>query len=176
MLEVDKIVIEVFIWQVIIALVCSLFNTILENSYREVTQFIPMSNYWITALTWWLLMTYFVPISLMVTMEMVKLFQGSVPSKIDMATPASMSASLLPTTPRLTRTWDKSNLFSLTKRAPSPKIIWSSGISSAEDNSTAVQTSPINNSKDRLSEKQSTSEIPLLKKQNKIRKYSKLSE
>ena len=78
MLEVDKIVIEVFIWQVIIALVCSLFNTILENSYREVTQFIPMSNYWITALTWWLLMTYFVPISLMVTMEMVKLFQGSV--------------------------------------------------------------------------------------------------
>ena len=29
-------------------------------------------------MTWWLLMTYFVPISLMVTMEMVKLFQGSI--------------------------------------------------------------------------------------------------
>lgn len=36
-----------------------------------------MSNFWITACTWWLLMTYFIPISLMVTMEMVKLFQGS---------------------------------------------------------------------------------------------------
>lgn len=78
MSEVDKIVIEIFIWQVIIALVCSLFNSILENSYKEVTKFIPMSNYWITTLTWWLLMTYFVPISLMVTMEMVKLFQGSI--------------------------------------------------------------------------------------------------
>lgn len=78
MSEVDKIVIEVFIWQIIIALVCSLFNTILESSYKEVTQYIPASNFWITAMTWWLLMTYFIPISLMVTMEMVKLFQGSI--------------------------------------------------------------------------------------------------
>lgn len=78
MTEVDKIVIEIFIWQIIIALVCSLFNSILENSYKEVTKFIPMSNYWIKALTWWLLMTYFIPISLMVTVEMVKLFQGSI--------------------------------------------------------------------------------------------------
>lgn len=62
----------------IIALVCSLFNSILENSYKEVTMFIPMSNYWIKAMTWWLLMTYFIPISLMVTVEMVKLFQGSI--------------------------------------------------------------------------------------------------
>lgn len=37
-----------------------------------------MSNYWITSMTWWLLMTYFIPISLMVTIEMVKLFQGSI--------------------------------------------------------------------------------------------------
>lgn len=36
-----------------------------------------MGNFWITACTWWLLMTYFIPISLMLTMEMVKLFQGS---------------------------------------------------------------------------------------------------
>ena len=77
MVEVDKIVIEIFIWQVIISLVCSLFNTILENSYSAIMAYIPSSNYWLLTATWWLLLTYFVPISLIVTMEMVKLFQGS---------------------------------------------------------------------------------------------------
>ncbi len=77
MVEINKLVIEIFIYQLIVALVCSLFNNLLENSYSEMTKMIPMSNFWITACTWWLLMTYFVPISLMVTMEMVKLFQGS---------------------------------------------------------------------------------------------------
>lgn len=38
--------------------------------------YIPSSNFWILAATWWLMMTYFVPISLMVTMEIIKLFQG----------------------------------------------------------------------------------------------------
>jgi phospholipid-transporting ATPase len=75
---VDKIVIEVFIYQIIMALICALFNMLLESSYKEVTQYIPSSNFWITSMTWWLLMTYFIPISLMVTMEMVKLFQGSI--------------------------------------------------------------------------------------------------
>jgi len=41
---------------------------LLESSYKEVTQYIPSSNFWITSMTWWLLMTYFIPISLMVTM------------------------------------------------------------------------------------------------------------
>jgi phospholipid-transporting ATPase len=77
MTEVDKIVIEIFIWQVIISLVCSLFNTILENSYSAIMAYIPASNFWLLTATWWLLLTYFVPISLIVTMEMVKLFQGS---------------------------------------------------------------------------------------------------
>lgn len=78
MQEVNKLVIEIFIWQLIIAMVCSLFNTILENSYPEFTKHIPKANFWIMMMTWWLLMTYFIPISLMVTMEMVKLFQGAV--------------------------------------------------------------------------------------------------
>lgn len=76
MTEINKLVVEIFIYQVVVALVCSLFNTLLENSYHEITQFIPMSSFWIATCTWWLLMTYFIPISLMVTMEMVKLFQG----------------------------------------------------------------------------------------------------
>lgn len=75
--EIDKTVVEIFVWQIIISTVCSLFNTLLENSYPEFVRFLPVSNFWITASTWWLLMTYFVPISLMVTMEMVRLFQGS---------------------------------------------------------------------------------------------------
>jgi magnesium-transporting ATPase (P-type) len=78
MTEVNKLVFEIFVWQIIIAMVCSLFNTILENSYPEFTKHIPTANFWIMTMTWWLLMTYFIPISLMVTMEMVKLFQGSV--------------------------------------------------------------------------------------------------
>lgn len=77
MTEVNKMVVEVFFYQVILALICSLFNTLLENTYGEITKFIPISSFWITAGTWWLLMTYFIPISLMVTMEMVKLFQGA---------------------------------------------------------------------------------------------------
>ena len=75
-MEVDKIVIEIFIWQVIISLVCSLFNLILENTFPAIMKYIPASNFWLLTMTWWLLMTYFVPISLLVTMEMVKLFQG----------------------------------------------------------------------------------------------------
>lgn len=40
--------------------------------------YIPMSKFWILTWSWWLMMTYFVPISLMVTMEMVKMFQGMI--------------------------------------------------------------------------------------------------
>ncbi len=36
------------------------------------------TKFLINTASWWLLMTYFVPISLIVTMEMIKLFQGSV--------------------------------------------------------------------------------------------------
>lgn len=39
------------------------------------------SVFFFNAASWWLLMTYFVPISLIVTMEMIKLFQGSVIEK-----------------------------------------------------------------------------------------------
>ena len=77
MAEINKLVIEIFIWQVMIAMICALFNLLLENSYTQIIQWVGSSTYWITAFTWWLLMTYFIPISLMVTMEMVKLFQGS---------------------------------------------------------------------------------------------------
>ena len=44
-------------------------------------QYIPMSKFWILTWSWWLMMTYFVPISLMVTMEMVKMFQGIIIEK-----------------------------------------------------------------------------------------------
>lgn len=37
-----------------------------------------MTRFWLLVPSWWLLMTYFVPISLIVTMEMIKLFQGAV--------------------------------------------------------------------------------------------------
>ena len=41
-------------------------------------KYIESTRFWLIAPSWWLLMTYFVPISLIVTMELIKLFQGSV--------------------------------------------------------------------------------------------------
>jgi hypothetical protein len=71
-------VIEIFIWQLVIALAAALLSTLIENSYPALMAYIPMSKFWILTWSWWLMMTYFVPISLMVTMEMVKMFQGMI--------------------------------------------------------------------------------------------------
>ena len=40
--------------------------------------YIPMSKFWILTWSWWLMMTYFVPISLIVTIKMVEMFQGMI--------------------------------------------------------------------------------------------------
>lgn len=74
-------VVEIFIWQILIALACALLNRLLETSYPDFMANLPLTQFFIISLTWWLMMTYFVPISLMVTMEMVKLFQGVVLQK-----------------------------------------------------------------------------------------------
>lgn len=76
MTQVNQLIIEIFIWQIVIALICALLNTLLENSYPQFMSYLPTSTFFLVAATWWLMMTYFIPISLMVTMEMVKLFQG----------------------------------------------------------------------------------------------------
>lgn len=41
----------------------------------------PGSSFWTITGSWWLLMTYFVPISLIVTLELVKIFQGAIMSR-----------------------------------------------------------------------------------------------
>jgi phospholipid-transporting ATPase len=76
MAEIDKMVIGIFIWQLLLSLVVSLFNTLFENSYPELIHFVGNTHFWLVVPSWWLIMTYFVPISLIVTMEMIKLFQG----------------------------------------------------------------------------------------------------
>ena len=65
-------------WQLVIALVVSTFNTLFENSYTEILHYLEKTRFWLIVPSWWLLMTYFVPISLIVTMELIKLFQGSI--------------------------------------------------------------------------------------------------
>jgi len=50
----------------------------IEGSYPDITKYFPSSHFILTAMTWWLMMTYFVPISLIVAMEIVKLLQGKV--------------------------------------------------------------------------------------------------
>lgn len=78
MSEVNKMVVQIFIWQMVISLAAGLLSTLIESSYPALMFYLPMSKFWILAWSWWLMMTYFVPISLMVTMEMVKMFQGSI--------------------------------------------------------------------------------------------------
>jgi predicted membrane protein len=68
MTEVNKLVIEVFIWQLVIALITGMLNMTLESSYQDFMKYLPSTSFWIITMTWWLLMTYFVPISLMVTL------------------------------------------------------------------------------------------------------------
>ena len=68
MTEIDKMVISIFLWQIVISLVVSLFNTLFENSYPEFMGYFGNSKFWLLVPSWWLLMTYFVPISLIVTM------------------------------------------------------------------------------------------------------------
>lgn len=43
--------------------------------------YVEKTHFWVLAPSWWLMMTYFVPISLIVTMELIKLFQGGVASR-----------------------------------------------------------------------------------------------
>ena len=75
--EIDKMVLGIFIWQLLIALVVSTFNALFETSYSYMIDYIKSTRFMLIVPSWWLLMTYFVPISLIVTMEMVKLFQGT---------------------------------------------------------------------------------------------------
>jgi phospholipid-transporting ATPase len=74
---IDEMVFGIFFGQIILCIVFSLFNILFENSYDTFTQLVGPTKFWINSASWWLLMTYFVPISLIVTMEMIKLFQGS---------------------------------------------------------------------------------------------------
>ena len=68
MIEIDKMVMSIFIWQIMIALVVSIFNTLFENSYENYVNNFGNSKFWLLVPSWWLMMTYFVPISLIVTM------------------------------------------------------------------------------------------------------------
>jgi phospholipid-transporting ATPase len=52
-------------------------NLLLEgNKVRELNG-VRGSSFWVMVGSWWLMMTYFIPISLVVTLELVKLFQGN---------------------------------------------------------------------------------------------------
>jgi phospholipid-transporting ATPase len=75
---IDEMVFGIFFGQIILCIIFSLFNILFENSYDAFVQIVGPTKFWINSASWWLLMTYFVPISLIVTMEMIKLFQGSV--------------------------------------------------------------------------------------------------
>lgn len=81
MAEIFEKVMEIFVWQLIIALAAALLNTLIENSYPAFMQYLPMSHFWILTWSWWLMMTYFVPISLIVTIKLVEMFQGMIIQK-----------------------------------------------------------------------------------------------
>ncbi len=68
MAEIDKMIVGIFIKQLVLALILSLFNTLLESSRPNFMELLGTSRFVLVTASWWLLMTYFVPISLIVTM------------------------------------------------------------------------------------------------------------
>lgn len=75
--EVNQMVVLIFVMQFLLSLVCAVMNILLEgNKVRELNG-LRGSEFWAMVGTWWLMMTYFIPISLVVTLELVKLFQGN---------------------------------------------------------------------------------------------------
>lgn len=65
---IDEMVFGIFIGQIVLSLVFGLFNILFENSYAKFISLVGPTRFWINSASWWLLMTYFVPISLIVTM------------------------------------------------------------------------------------------------------------
>lgn len=74
-------VIVIFIMQFGLSIICGMMNMLSEGRRVEELREVPGSYFWITTGSWWLLMTYFVPISLVVTLELVKIFQGAIMSR-----------------------------------------------------------------------------------------------
>ncbi len=68
MAEIDKMTLNIFIAQIILSLVMALFNILIEYSRPNFVNILGQTRFWINVASWWLLMTYFVPISLIVTM------------------------------------------------------------------------------------------------------------
>lgn len=61
-------VLSIFIMQIILSLILALFNILIENSRPNFMNMVGTTKFLINAASWWLIMTYFVPISLIVTM------------------------------------------------------------------------------------------------------------
>jgi hypothetical protein len=68
MVDIDKMTLSIFIGQIILSLIMALFNILMENSQTKYLSLLGETHFWINVASWWLLMTYFVPISLIVTM------------------------------------------------------------------------------------------------------------
>ena len=79
--EINKMVMVIFLMQFGLSVMCGVMNMLTEGRRIEELGDIPGSSFWINTGSWWLLMTYFVPISLVVTMELVKIFQGAIMSR-----------------------------------------------------------------------------------------------
>lgn len=79
--EINKMVMVIFLMQFGLSVMCGVMNMLTEGRRIEELGDVPGSSFWINTGSWWLLMTYFVPISLVVTMELVKIFQGAIMSR-----------------------------------------------------------------------------------------------
>lgn len=68
MSEIDKMTLSIFVAQIVLSLIMALFNILIENSRPAFIELVGSTQFWINTASWWLLMTYFVPISLIVSM------------------------------------------------------------------------------------------------------------
>lgn len=75
--EVNQKIIIVMVCQFVLSIIAATLNSFLQSRSINELNGIAVYPYWVIAGTWWLIMSYFVPISLIVSLEMVKLLQGS---------------------------------------------------------------------------------------------------
>lgn len=74
--DVNITICMIFGLQFVLSLTGAIINLLLQKLKPREIQQVDVLPFWIMSGVWWLIMSYFVPISLIVTLEMVKFIQG----------------------------------------------------------------------------------------------------
>ena len=71
-------IVMIMIMELLLAVICSTMNMLIEGSHVKELREIPGRSFWLMIGSWWLILAYLVPISLVVSMELIRLAQAAV--------------------------------------------------------------------------------------------------